>query len=175
MEAVDAFRKEKKLVQSSGSRGTAILIIKICGKQKTENSTRTIRTDIKTEILKNPCVVCGTRTDIEPDHKNGLYNDKRVLSLKTQTLDDFQALCRHCNQRKRQVIKIMKTTGIRPSALDIPQCRVFGVEYTQGDSTYDKNNPNTMIGTYWYDPVAFMNCVYELCVCTVINSTSISS
>jgi hypothetical protein len=94
-------------------------------------------------------------TDIEVDHKNGLYNDPRVLNLKTQTLDDFQSLYSHCNKKKRETIKVMKETGIRYPATNIPQLS-FNIDYTYGDSTYDIKNCNTLIGTYWYDPVDFM-------------------
>lgn len=169
IQAVNDFRQEKNLPKTKSS---ALLLIKICGKQKCENLTRAIRSDIKTKILKNPCVICGTNTDIEPDHKNGLYNDKRVLCLQTQTLADFQPLCRHCNQRKRQVIKTMKKTGIRPSALDIPQFQSLGIGYTQGDETYDKKDPSALVGTYWYDPLEFTSKAFITHAFTKSNSIS---
>jgi hypothetical protein len=49
----------------------------------------------------------------------------------------------------------MKETGIRYPATNIPQLS-FNIDYTYGDSTYDIKNCNTLIGTYWYDPVDFM-------------------
>lgn len=118
---------------------------------------RKIRKDIRSHYLKQKCVVCGTNSKIEVDHKNGLYNDKRVLKLSTQTLDDFQALCSHCNCKKRETIKKMKISKIRYSALEIPSLRIFGTPYTEGDETYDITDPDTMRGTYWYDPIDFIS------------------
>lgn len=30
------------------------------------------------------------------------------------------------------------------------------IDFISGDETFDTNDPNAMVGTYWYDPVAFM-------------------
>lgn len=76
--------------------------------------------------------------------------------MKTQTFDDFQCLCNHCNLQKRQVSKKTVELGKRYSATNIPMLSIFGVDFTQGDETYDKDDINAMVGTYWYDPVAFM-------------------
>ena len=50
----------------------------------------------------------------------------------------------------------MKETGIRYGATNIPILKMFGIDYIHGDTSYDINDPNTMVGTYWYDPVKFM-------------------
>lgn len=125
------------------------------GKVVVDKTTRSIRKDIRNFYRKQPCVNCGTTCNLEVDHKNGLYNDKRVLNTKTQTIDDFQSLCRHCNLVKRQALKKAVKTGIRPSALDIPKNKAYGVSYTTGDETFNVNDINAMLGTYWYDPIAF--------------------
>jgi hypothetical protein len=64
---------------------------------------RPIKKEIDILIKKNGCVVCGSNTNIICDHKNDLYNDERVLKIKTQKIDDFQSLCNHCNLQKRQI------------------------------------------------------------------------
>lgn len=120
------------------------------------NTTRPIRKDIDEFHKKMGCVVCGSRSALVTDHKNDLYNDQRVLNATTQTFADFQCLCNHCNLQKREVIKQCKATGQRYPATNIPQLRPFGIDYTQGDHTFDINDPNAMVGTYWYDPIAFM-------------------
>lgn len=135
----------------------SILFIKLCGFQNLDCINRSVRSDIKNIIQSLPCVHCGTTSNIEVDHKNGLYNDKRVLNINTQRLEDFQPLCKHCNDLKRQTIKEMKNTGIRYPATKIPIIRKLGIKYTQGNENYDINDPNTMIGTYWYDPVDFIS------------------
>ena len=49
----------------------------------------------------------------------------------------------------------MKITKIRYPATKIPSLKMFGIDYIQGNETYDIKDPNTMVGTYWYDPIKF--------------------
>jgi len=85
-----------------------------------------------------------------------LYNDPRVLNTNTQSIDDFQPLCNHCNLQKRQTIKKMKETKQRYSALNIPMLKSYNLPFTQGDETFDETDPNWGIGTFWHDPVDFI-------------------
>ena len=117
---------------------------------------RPIRKDIKKYYKNKPCVVCGSKSDLVVDHKNDLYNDPRVLNIKTQLLDDFQSLCNHCNLQKRQIIKNTKKTGLRYGATNIPSLAVFGVDFIKGTKRFDMDDINAMVGTYWFDPVAFI-------------------
>ncbi|EJB67277.1 type II restriction enzyme NlaIII [Helicobacter pylori Hp H-45] len=69
--------------------------------------------------------MCGTRgnsenTQIEVDHKDGRKDDPRVSDSNAQTFDDFQALCKACNDKKRQVCKECKETDHRFKATKIP-------------------------------------------------------
>ena len=146
------------LPTNAGEKGCALHHIFVYGEQNL-NAGRPIRQDIRDALSKLPCVACGSTSNIEIDHKNGLYNDPRVLNAQTQTVDDFQPLCKHCNDQKRQTIKKMKETGVRHSACDIPSLSQLGFDYLGTDASYDINDPNTMVGTYWYDPVAFMRYV----------------
>ena len=118
--------------------------------------TRYIRKDISNYHKAKGCVVCGSQSDLVCDHKNDLYNDARVLNTETQTEDDFQCLCNHCNLQKRQVNKKTRETGKRVGATTIPSVAVFGVDFICGDERFEPNDVNAMVGTYWYDPVAFM-------------------
>lgn len=135
-----------------------ILAIMMCGKNNNSTLNRKIRRDICDILRVKNCVSCGTSHDIEIDHKNDLYNDKRVLTLATQTLDDFQPLCRHCNLRKREVIKRAKETGIRPSAMDIPHLAPLSIKYVGNNTSdvLDVTSTTVLEGTYWHDPVEFM-------------------
>lgn len=117
---------------------------------------RPIREDIRQKILLDGCIVCGSRSMLCVDHKNDLYNDPRVLNKKTQVLSDFQCLCNHCNLLKRQVSKDTKKTGKRYKATNIKTNSIFGIDFINGDETYDPSDINAMVGTYWYDPIAFM-------------------
>jgi hypothetical protein len=117
--------------------------------------THPIRKDILEYFRKQPCAFCGSRNDIQVDHKNGLYNDSRVLNLSTQTKDDFQSSCRHCNVRKREIEKKSRLTKRRqkppPHILALS-----GIKYTEGDETFDVADPYWHKGTYWGDPIAFV-------------------
>lgn len=117
---------------------------------------RPIRTDIDKHHKQMGCVVCGSHSDLVTDHKNDLYNDPRVLHRDTQTIDDFQCLCNHCNLQKRQVAIKTRETKKRIGATTIPSLAVFGTDFSDGDETYDEKDVNAMVGTYWHDPVAFM-------------------
>lgn len=117
---------------------------------------RPIRKDIHDYHKCRACVVCGSKSDLVTDHKNDLYNDPRVLDKDTQTIDDFQCLCNHCNLQKRQVSKKTIQEGKRIGATTIPSLAVFGVDFTEGDETFNSLDINAMKGTYWYDPVEFM-------------------
>jgi hypothetical protein len=132
----------------------------------TENrQNRPIRDDIHAALRDAPgacCVACGSSSSLVTDHKNDLYNDIRVLQAQTQTIDDFQVLCTHCNLQKRQVSKRTRETGLRYGATNIPSFAVFGIDFTEGDETYDPSDINAMRGTYWYDPIEFMNKIKEM-------------
>jgi hypothetical protein len=110
-----------------------------------------IRTDIRNEICKNPCANCGTTKEIQCDHKNDLKNDPRVLDTKTQTMDDFQPLCRHCNDVKRAVKATIVASGKRHSA----ELLGFPIGFVEGDETLDLDDPYWYKGTYWGDCLAF--------------------
>jgi hypothetical protein len=117
---------------------------------------RPIRGDIDKHHKAMGCVVCGSYSDLVTDHKNDLYNDLRVLDSNTQTVDDFQCLCNHCNLQKRQISKKTKELGKRVGATTIPSLAIFGIDFTQGDDSFVDTDINAMVGTYWYDPVEFM-------------------
>jgi hypothetical protein len=112
--------------------------------------------DIRDFYKNKSCVVCAVKSSLVIDHKNDLYNDPRVLNIKTQIPDDFQPLCNACNLRKREVCKKSKQLGKRFGATNIPQFANFGIDFIDGDETLNLSDPNAMKGTYWYDPVEFM-------------------
>lgn len=156
---------EKEIVDQEFSifpitEGTKIQYIGIFG-MINQNNNRPIRNDIKNYYNKLPCCKCGNNSSIVPDHKNDLYNDPRVLDVKTQTFDDFQSLCNSCNLQKRQVCKKTKETNKRYGATNIPMFKNTGIDFIEGDETYDSKDINAMKGTFWYDPVAFMDEIFK--------------
>ncbi len=105
-----------------------------------------IRQDIKNYYSQQCCTMCGAsgnseNTQIEIDHKDGRKDSN------TQTFDDFQALCKACNDKKRQICKKCKESGYRIDATKIP-----GNYYSfyEGEAEYDG-----CVGCYQYDPIQY--------------------
>ena len=135
------------------TKGDTVEYIKFFGMADKEIIDEGIRSDIRNTICKLPCVHCGIKEEIQCDHKNDLKNDPRVLITKTQTLDDFQPLCRSCNDKKRNALQYTKKNGVRyPASKILPG---WMADFTIGDETLDLNDPNWYKGTYWGDCVAF--------------------
>jgi hypothetical protein len=151
------FSKYDNLIDNSNS----IIALGIFGENLNLNNYRPIRKDIKNYYKKLPCCACGSTYDLVCDHKNDLYNDKRVLNINTQTFNDFQSLCIHCNLQKRQVLKKTKETNKRYKATNIPSLKIFGIDFIYGNEKFNYNDPNAMVGTYWYDPIEFMKKIKE--------------
>ena len=145
---------DKKMLKEEHShlefkkRGKTVEWIKFYGLGKTISSYP-INVKIRREICSKPCVSCGTRTNIECDHKNDLYNNPLVLNVKTQNINDFQPLCKHCNGVKRQANRRRKETCKRQAAPGFP------IKFTRGDETLNYEDPFWYIGTYWGDVALF--------------------
>lgn len=121
----------------------------IIGPQVIENISRPIRLDIVNYFTKNKnCLNCGQYKNLICDHKNDLYNDKRVLDTKTQNYDDFQTLCNRCNLFKQKCTKSFYDLNKRFPASKLYK---YYPDFISGTFSLDKDNPNTLIGTYWYD------------------------
>lgn len=117
-----------------------------------------INSKIKKEISKNSCVVCGSNSNICCDHKNDLYNNPRILNIKTQQLNDFQPLCNHCNLQKREVCKKEKKIHKLYSGNNIPMIKKFNLHKIPWElKNYDILDVNLKEDTFWYDPVEFIN------------------
>ena len=71
-----------------------------------------------------------------------------------------KTLCNSCNLLKRQVAKDTLKNGKRYGATNIPSLAVFKTDFTHGDETFDINDPNAMVGTYWYDPIDFIKTLF---------------
>lgn len=153
------FFNDCRFIWEKKIENNTVIAIRTNGYDKYNNNNinnRSIRPDIKKYHYKTGCVNCGSMSSLVIDHKNDLYNDKRVLNTKTQTNDDFQCLCKHCNLQKRQVCTYTKKNKKRYGATNIPKLKIFGIDFISGNETFDPNDINSLKGTYWYDPIAFM-------------------
>jgi hypothetical protein len=118
-------------------------------------ATRPVRPDIKTYFKKLPCLHCGSTSGVVADHKNGLYNDPRVLNTETQINEDFQPLCKGCNTIKREWER--KTRVYKKRQPPPPSILLLsgGASFTIGDETLEENDTEWYKGTYWGDIDAF--------------------
>ncbi len=121
---------------------------------------RAIGKKIRIQITSSSCVICGTTSTV-CDHKNDLYNDPRVLDIKTQLLSDFQPLCNHCNLQKRQVCATEKINKKIYSAKNIQRYKSFCFEFPWEKKIFDENDKHCKMDTYWYDPVEFDRKIYQ--------------
>lgn len=116
-----------------------------------DTGNRSIRSDIKDIIKKQICVHTGfkgtSQNPIEVDHKDGRYTNKKVLSIETQTLNDFQPLCRQANLKKRSDCNKCKDTNLKFDAKEL------GYEKSTLDGKIEYNE--TCNGCYWFDPLFF--------------------
>jgi hypothetical protein len=151
------------------NKGIGIIGIFVHSK-RTNNQNRQIRKNIHKEITGLSCVVCGTQNTI-CDHKNDLYNDERVLNLKTQLITDFQPLCNHCNLQKREICKMERQTMKLYSAKNIQRYKIYPFEFPWEKKVFDINDIYCKDGTYWFDPVEFDRKIYyySIYVIPIIN------
>ncbi len=150
-EQISIYKTNRKATNGNES-GVVGFIVHYPNTEK--NISHPIREDIKKYHKGFPCCICGSGKTV-CDHKNDLYNDDRVLNSDTQTKEDFQSLCNKCNLRKRAVSNKMKSENKRqPPPPFIRDC--YGIDFTQGDETFDPDDVNATVGTYWHDPPAFL-------------------
>lgn len=169
----DFGRKESSLAKKyiietdkSITSGNGIDRIRLNGFNKSKQFSQNIRTDIKNKISKRPCAMLGTvggtstNMKIEVDHKDGRKNDMRVSNPDTQTIEDFQPLCKAANDFKRQKCKECKETNIRWSAANLEGFEDF--PFYDGDENY--NEEIGCRGCYLYDPVAYRKAFREFVI-----------
>ena len=159
--------------KNNKSRGKVISIQAI-GINKNKEETHPINKEIRkkfNEIHKN-CLNCGTHRNLVIDHKNDLYNEKRVLNIENQKSEDFQRLCDKCNNDlKHSVHEKEIKSGKLHKAKDIGKFLRDKFEYPWEKCLRDykdKDDKGEKIWieeerhcckyyTYWYDIETFEN------------------
>lgn len=155
-------RKYKIEKDRSITPGNRIDRIKLCGYNEEQSFSQAIRADIKDAVRRRRCVICGAagsseNTSIEVDHKDGRKSDMRVSDMSTQRIDDFQPLCKACNDMKRQACKDCKEDGgIRWNAKNIDG---NPVSYYKGGASYTPELG--CVGCFLYDPVEYRKITYS--------------
>lgn len=102
---------KKYIIQRKYDTKTGSLIgFRLIGYNQQTFYSRHISQKIRLQVLKkynNKCIWCGSKDRLEIDHKNGRYN------VKTDKFNDFQLLCKSCNDKKRQKCNKCRETGKR--------------------------------------------------------------
>lgn len=139
----DGMLKEYNIIREKN--GTKIVSVRLDGFNKNAKN-RPIKNSIRKAISAMPCSVLAIGSQIECDHKDGVYDDKNVGDTEKQTISDFQPLSKAANMAKRTHCKQCQETGIRFDAKRLG----YTESYIEGSST-----TNNCSGCYWYDPQFF--------------------
>lgn len=135
--------------------GNSIDMIRLNGFNTNSQFRQTIKNEIKKHYCDKNCVMLGVNgksinTKIEIDHKDGRKNNELVSDIETQSIDDFQPLCKAANDIKRQICKVCKATNKRWDARNI---KGNPYSFYSGDEEYNKITGCK--GCYQYDPVEY--------------------
>jgi len=135
-----------------------VLQMRTVGFSKNILDGRPINKKIRNKLLQDfkNCRHCGNHKDLCIDHKNDMYNDKRVLNETTQTIDDFQVLCNKCNKDLKHQLNVKeKKEGKIHSVKDLNLSTFtfdnFEYPWEKGIRIYNENDVNCKIYSYWYD------------------------
>jgi hypothetical protein len=116
--------------------------------------------------------MCGSHSNTVIDHKNDLYNDETVLNVDTQTIDDFQVLCTHCNLLKRQISIDEKKNKKIYSAKNLDRFKIYDFEFPWEKMSFEKDyiDKYTKHCSLWYDPIEFQRKIrfYELSTLPIV-------
>lgn len=115
--------------KTSGS----LIGFKLTGFNTNIHYSRSIPQEVRKATLERyncKCVLCGATERLEVDHKNGRYN------AETNKVEDFQILCKNCNDKKREKCKKCTASGQRYNVQEEISSILYKVPFTQGDSKY---------------------------------------
>ena len=100
------------------------------------------------------CVICNSHSQIQIDHKIG-------VKIETATrIEDYQVLCRHHNDVKREVCKECMRTKKRPDARNLPGFSRCPFGWTHGGEALNLNLKNPCEGCIYHDYLKFMDYVW---------------
>lgn len=142
-------------VDKSITKSNRIDRVMLKGYNKSKSFNQQIKSDIRQQLKNKKCVMLGVNgssanVQIEIDHKDGRKNSETVSNLATQTIDDFQPLCKAANDVKRQICKQCKVTNKRWNAKNIK-----GNPYSYYDGDENWTEELGCKGCYQYDPVEY--------------------
>lgn len=137
----------KYLVERSYNKTTGSLIgFKLIGLNKGCFYSRHIPYNIRRKVLEHygfKCIWCGSKERLEVDHKNGRYNSK------TDNINDFQILCKSCNDKKRERCNKCRATNCRYNVQEEISSVLYKTAFISGNKNY--NPKHGCKGCFLYD------------------------
>ncbi len=133
---------ERKYHRTNGS----LLGFKLIGFNNNLYFSRSIPQEIRKAILAKyhyKCIWCGSGDRLEIDHKNGRYNNV------SNNVNDFQLLCKSCNDKKRERCKKCQATGQRYNVQQTISNVLYKKAFTCGTCKY--NDKIGCKGCFLYD------------------------
>lgn len=150
----------KKYKIAKTYNGKKVASVQLVGKIDHQRK-QTIRQFIRKHFAGGRCVFCGSKSEIEIDHKDGTKEDDRVMGVEGQEVSDFQPTCKKCNDLKRNICNTCVDTETRPDPRDyIPALRSLPVGWTSGNENLDWSRDDGLspcAGCYFFDPIAFFD------------------
>jgi hypothetical protein len=132
----DAPLSKKYIIQRKYHKGNGSLIgFKLTGFNNTLYFSRAIPQQVRKDTLEkygHRCIWCGSTDRLEVDHKNGRYNDI------SNNVNDFQILCKSCNDKKRERCKKCVLTGQRFNVQSSISNVLFKSPFTCGVGKYNE-------------------------------------
>jgi hypothetical protein len=133
---------ERKYHKTNG----ALLGFKLIGFNHNLYFSRSIPQEVRKATLEHyghKCIWCGSTNRLEVDHKNGRY------SSISNRVEDFQILCKSCNDKKRERCKRCQVTGQRFNVQSTISNVLYKVPFTCGSEKF--NDKVGCKGCFLYD------------------------
>lgn len=119
---------------------------KLVGFNTVSHYSRHISKNNRKKVLEKynfKCIWCGSKDRLEVDHKNGRYNTK------TEDVNDFQILCKSCNDKKREKCNKCRETNHRYNVQKEISSVLYKSAFICGNEKY--NEKQGCKGCFLYD------------------------
>lgn len=138
--------RKYKVDRAYNKKNGSLIGFRLVGFNKTTYYSRHISKSVRIKVFekyKFKCIWCGSKDRLEVDHKNGRYNKK------TDTIIDFQLLCKSCNGKKRERCNKCRETNCRYNVQDEISSVLYKSSFTSGHERY--NERQGCKGCFLYD------------------------
>lgn len=137
-------------------KGLTVVALRFIGFAPPPN--RNIPQHVKNALCGLPCVHCGSKKEVEIDHKCATHSTgTNRYTKKGVSVEHYQCLCRRCNIVKRELYRKAEETGSR-APLANPDA-VYGAPEFMGPAR-SMEDPDWDEGCYWRDIAKFKRWVY---------------